>query len=70
MTTEVRTSGLWEDQSKRDAVIEAARVVLGSGIGIIDRAALESIRNARYPESPAEILGSDHVYLVWVEFTH
>ena len=53
----------------RDGTPGAARVVQASGIGIIDRAALESIQNARYPEAPAEIRGSDHVYLVWVEFT-
>ena len=54
----------------RDGSPGAARVLIGSGIGIIDRAALQSIQDARYPETPAEITGSDHVYVVWVEFTH
>ena len=54
----------------RDGRPGAARVVVGSGIGIIDRAALQSIQDARYPEAPADIRGSDHVYGVWVEFTH
>lgn len=52
----------------RDKVPSAVRLLVGSGIGMIDRVALQSVQNAKYPEPPPEIQGSDHVYQVWVEF--
>jgi protein TonB len=52
----------------RDSVAGQARVVIASGIGMIDRAALQSVQNARYPEPPADLHGSDLVYQVWVDF--
>ncbi|WP_283745471.1 energy transducer TonB [Sideroxydans sp. CL21] len=52
----------------RDKVPSAVRVLVGSGMGMIDRVALQSVQNAKYPEPPPEIQGSDHVYQVWVEF--
>lgn len=53
----------------RDKVPGAVRLLVASGIGMIDRVALQSVQNARYPEPPPEIQGSDHVYQVWVEFS-
>jgi protein TonB len=52
----------------RDAVPGDARVLSGSSLGMIDRAALQAVQNAHYPEPPAEMRGSDRVYQVWVEF--
>ena len=52
----------------RDKVPSAVRVLVGSGMGMIDRVALQSVQNAKYPEPPPEIQGGDHVYQVWVEF--
>lgn len=53
----------------RDAVPSQARVIIPSTIGMIDRAALQSVQNAQYPLPPADMQGSDKVYQVWVEFT-
>lgn len=52
----------------RDAAPSQARVMISSTIGMIDRAALQSVQNAQYPQPPAELQGSDKVYQVWVEF--
>ena len=52
----------------RDKVPSAVRVLISSGMGMIDRVALQSVQNAKYPEPPPEIQGGDHVYQVWVEF--
>lgn len=53
----------------RDTVPSQARVVVSSGIGMIDRAALQSVQSAQYPEPPPDMRGSDRLYQVWVEFT-
>jgi protein TonB len=52
----------------RDSVASQAKIVVPSGIGMIDRAALQSVQNARYPEPPANMQGNDLMYQVWVEF--
>ncbi len=52
----------------RDVAVSEVRLLVASGIGMIDRAALQAVQNAKYPEPPAEIQGSDHIYQVWVEF--
>ena len=52
----------------RDGVPGDARLLAGSGIGLIDRAALQAVQSARYPETPPELRGSDLVFQVWVEF--
>ena len=51
-----------------DTVPSQIRLLVVSGIGLIDRAALQAVQNAQYPEPPPEIQGTDHVYQVWVEF--
>jgi protein TonB len=53
----------------RDVAVSQIRLLAASGIGMIDRAALQAVQNAVYPEPPPELKGSDHVYQVWVEFT-
>ena len=52
----------------RDGVPGDARLLAGSGIGLIDRAALQAVQSARYPETPPELRGADLVFQVWVEF--
>jgi protein TonB len=52
----------------RDGVPGAARLLVASGFGLIDRAALQAVQSARYPETPPELRGSDLVFQVWVEF--
>jgi protein TonB len=52
----------------RDSVAGQARIVSASGVGMIDRAALQSVQSASYPAPPADMQGKDHVYQVWVEF--
>lgn len=52
----------------RDSVAGQARIVTASGVGMIDRAALQSVQSASYPAPPADMQGKDHVYQVWVEF--
>jgi protein TonB len=53
----------------RDVAVSEIRLLVASGIGMIDRAALQAVQNAKYPEPPPEIQGTEHVYQVWVEFT-
>ena len=52
----------------RDATVSAARVLVGSGMGLVDRAALQAVQAAHYPAAPAEMQGREHEYEVWVEF--
>jgi len=52
----------------RDTTPSELRLLIVSGIGMIDRAALQAVQTAHYPEPPPEIQGTDHVYQVWVEF--
>jgi len=52
----------------RDSVASQARVVIPCGIGIIDRAALQSVQNASYPAPPSDMQDRDLVYQVWVDF--
>lgn len=52
----------------RNTTVSEIRLLTASGIGLIDRAALQAVQNAKYPEPPPEIQDTDHVYQVWVEF--
>jgi protein TonB len=52
----------------RDSVAGQARVLIPSGVGMIDRAALQSVQNAGYPAPPADLRGSELIYQVWVDF--
>ena len=53
----------------RDKVPGEPHLLVASGLGIIDRAALQAVKSAQYPEPPAELAGADLVYQVWVEFS-
>ena len=43
-----------------------ARVVLGSGLGAVDEAALRAVRSAAYPPPPATLASQDGSYQIWV----
>lgn len=45
-----------------------ARVLVGSGMGLVDRAALQSVRSASYPPPPQEMSQTESQFEVWVEF--
>ncbi len=50
-----------------DTVPSAIRLLVASGYSMIDRAALQAVQNAHYPEQPPEIRSADYVYQVWIE---
>ncbi|WP_369622521.1 TonB family protein, partial [Pseudoalteromonas distincta] len=52
----------------KDRVPSAARVVVSSNIGMIDRAALQAVQNANYAEPPPELQGKDHIFVGNVAF--
>lgn len=52
----------------RDGVPGQERLLVASGFGLIDRAALQAVQGARYPDTPPELRGTDLVFQVWVEF--
>ena len=45
-----------------------ARVLVGSGMAMMDRAALQSVQAATYPAPPPEMKEVDASFEVWVEF--
>ena len=49
------------------SVPSAIKLLLASGYSMIDRAALQAVQNAHYPEQPPKIRGADYVYQVWIE---
>ncbi|OIQ90696.1 gram-negative bacterial tonB protein [mine drainage metagenome] len=51
-----------------DGVPSVAQVLVTSGIGLFDHAALRTVRSAHYPAPPADLRGVDRVYRVSVEF--
>lgn len=52
----------------RDGVSSQARILAGSGMGLVDRAALQSVQAAAYPPPPVALQGKEDSYQVWVEF--
>lgn len=54
--------------SLQDGIPSRIRVVQGSGLGMIDRAALKAVQDASYPPPPAPLLGKELNYQIWVEF--
>lgn len=52
----------------RDGSTHQVRVIQGSGIGIIDNAALAAVANANYPQAPETLKGKDMLYQVTVTF--
>ena len=45
-----------------------ARVLVASGMGLMDRAALQSVQSATYPPPPPEMQGASADFEVWVQF--
>ncbi len=45
-----------------------AHVLVGSGMGLVDKAALQAVTSAEYPAPPAELRGVDSGYEIWIEF--
>lgn len=52
----------------RGTTPSAAQVLVGSGMGLVDRAALQSVQAASYPPPPPEMKGAEASFEVWVEF--
>lgn len=52
----------------RDGVASNVRVVVSSGIGILDRAALAAVRDADYPKPEAAFVGKTLSEQLWVTF--
>lgn len=52
----------------RDGVVSAARVVVSSGVALLDRAALEAVRDANYPKPEAAFAGKTLTEQLWVNF--
>ena len=52
-----------------DGIPGETRIMTSSGLGIIDRAALQAVQTARYPAPPDDLRGHDLSYQVWVILT-
>ncbi len=52
----------------KGTVMSEPRIVTSSGLGIIDRAALQAVQKANYPTPSAEIRERSIAYEVWIEF--
>lgn len=50
----------------RDGVLSAMTVVKGSGLGVVDRAALKAVQSAQFPLPPDALRGKEMAYLIWV----
>lgn len=52
----------------RDGTPSQAHILASSGMGLTDRAALQSVEKALYPPPPGSLQGRDETYQIWVEF--
>ncbi|MBC7414963.1 MAG: TonB family protein [Herminiimonas sp.] len=52
----------------RDGVASQLRILTSSGMGMVDRAALQALQVATYPPAPANFAGKEETFQVWVEF--
>ncbi|WP_321817712.1 MULTISPECIES: TonB family protein [unclassified Paraburkholderia] len=52
----------------RDGVVSEARVVVSSGVALLDRAALAAVRDADYPKSEPAFAGKALTEQLWVNF--
>ena len=50
-----------------DAQTSNARILVRSGLGMVDRAALEAVQNAGFLAPPAELKGVEMDCEIWVE---
>jgi protein TonB len=51
----------------RDAVVSRIQLAKSSGLGAVDRAALNAVQSAKYPLPPAPLQGKDIAFSIWVE---
>ena len=51
-----------------DAKASGARVLVASGMGLVDNAALQAVQKANYPAPPADQKSAELNFEVWVEF--
>lgn len=52
----------------RDGVVSGATVVVSSGVGLLDRAALAAVRDANYPMPESGFAGKTLTEQLWVNF--
>ena len=52
----------------RDGQITHLRIVASSGTDLLDRGALQSVRNALFPATPKELQGQSMAFDIWVRF--
>ncbi len=52
----------------RDGTVSDVRLVVSSGIGLFDRAALAAVRDAAYPKPTPELTGKILSRQLWVTF--
>ncbi|WP_263564747.1 TonB family protein [Paucibacter sp. DJ1R-11] len=50
----------------QDGVASAIRIVQGSGLGAVDRAAIKAVQAAAFPQSPAGLQTQGNSYQIWV----
>ena len=53
----------------KDGHVTAAHVLQTCGIGLFDKAALQAVQVAQYPEPPAALRGQELPYQIWVDLT-
>jgi protein TonB len=54
--------------SLTDTRPSSARIVVSSGMNIVDRAALKAVERASYPPAPEALRRADQAFEVWVSF--
>ena len=54
--------------SLNDTRPSSARIVVSSGMNIVDRAALRAVEGARYPPAPEALSHAEQAFEVWVSF--
>lgn len=54
--------------SLNDTRPSGARIVVSSGMNIVDRAALKAVEGASYPPAPEALAHADQAFEVWVSF--
>jgi protein TonB len=52
----------------RDGVVSDVRVVVSSGMGLLDRAAVAAVRDAAYPKPEPAFVGKTLSEQLWVTF--